>query len=248
MSYINSLNQYRSLADAIRSGEYKPPAKQKAEEVKQGLVARPVRQDDQEVVERDSGEKPEDMMMNFAQYFEMLRRRNEEGADPGDGIDTQTVTTAQRPRSRDQGGYDAPVKGLMANAFQERLGLDLNAATTLSKAFLINFKDESGLIPDRVEEVPNVHGTRGKGYYQLTGPRREQFESIYGTDGYTDENQTEFLIKELIGSESRAGKEILAAAQTGNVGRTAAVIVDKFLRPAEKHKQERMARYLANYQ
>lgn len=247
MSYLNSLNQYRGLADRIRAGEYKPVAKEKAEEAKQGLVARPKREEQPETVEKTSTDSG-DFMMNMAEYMAMMKKRNEKGLEPGDGIDTRTVETATRPRSRKQGGFDAPVKGLMANAFQERLGLDVETANTLSKAFLINFQDESGLIPDRVEEEPNVHGTRGKGYYQLTGPRREQFEAIYGPDGYTDENQTEFLIEEIIGSESKAGKAILAAAQSGSVGETAAVIVDKFLRPAEKHKKERMSRYRTEYQ
>jgi hypothetical protein len=110
MSYINSLNQYRSLADSIRSGEYKPPAKQKAEEVKQGLVARPARFETEETQEVSREDKPEDMMMNFAQYFEMLRRRDEEGVDPGDGFDTQSTYTAPRPRTRDDGGDTQPLR------------------------------------------------------------------------------------------------------------------------------------------
>ena len=39
------------------------------------------------------------------------------------------------------------------------------------------------------------------------------------------------------------GKNLIAAAQTGNVGETAAIIVQKFLRPAQEHQDSRSAKY-----
>lgn len=239
MSYKQALLQSRQLADRIASGEYSTEKKVERKEKTQGLVARPSK-DMPELGMGESQDQGLDMQEMMATYMAGLRKKQESANGPEGDQPT-------RPRSRNQGGFNAPVKGLLTNAFQEQLAVDPDTASVLSQAFLINFQDESGMIPDRVEEVPNVHGTRGKGYYQLTGPRREAFEAIYGPDGYTDENQTEFLVQELIGSESRAGKAILSAAQSGNVGETAAVIVDKFLRPAEKHKQERMSRYRENY-
>jgi len=241
MSYKNALFKSREIADQIRSGAYSGN-KPKLKKASSGILARPQREDDQFSLD---GPKDESMTDVAAMYMASLRKGGQEMAE--DGFETRTVETATRPRSRKQGGFDAPVKGLMIDSFQSGLGVDEATAGVLARAFLINFQDESGMIADRVEMVPNVHGTRGRGYYQLTGPRREQFESIYGENGYTDENQTEFLIQELVGSESKAGRAILEAAKSGSVGETAALIVDKFLRPAEKHKQERMSRYRETY-
>jgi hypothetical protein len=142
-----------------------------------------------------------------------------------------------------QGQYAAPVGNVMNQEFQRSMGVDAETADVLSRAFLMNFQDESGIQADTVEGVPNVHGTRGKGYYQLTGPRRDAFEAQFGADGYTDANQVAFLIQELGGSESRAGKRILEAAASGDVGATAASIVTDFLRPAAKQRDRRVAQY-----
>jgi hypothetical protein len=142
-----------------------------------------------------------------------------------------------------QGKYAAPVGNVMNQEFQRSMGVDAGTADVLSRAFLMNFQDESGMQADIVEGVPNVHGTRGKGYYQLTGPRRDAFEAQFGADGYTDANQVAFLIQELGGSESRAGKQILEAAASGDVGATAASIVTDFLRPAAEHRDRRVAQY-----
>jgi len=142
-----------------------------------------------------------------------------------------------------QGQYAAPVGNVMNQEFQRSMGVDAKTADVLSRAFLMNFQDESGMQADTVEGVPSVHGTRGKGYYQLTGPRRDAFEAQFGADGYTDANQVAFLIQELGGSESRAGKRILEAAASGDVGATAASIVTDFLRPAAEHRDRRVAKY-----
>ena len=142
-----------------------------------------------------------------------------------------------------QGQYAAPVGNLMNQEFQRSMGVDAATADVLSRAFLMNFQDESGMQADIIESVPNVHGTRGRGYYQLTGPRRDAFEAQFGADGYTDANQVAFLIQELGGSESRAGRRILEAAASGDVGATAASIVTDFLRPAAEHRDRRVAEY-----
>lgn len=109
MTYLNSLNQYRGLADLIRAGEYRPVAKEKAEEAKQGLVARPKREEQSETVEKTSTGS-DDFMMNMAEYMAMMKKRNEAGLEPGDGVDTRTVDSAQRPRSRDDGGGLEPLR------------------------------------------------------------------------------------------------------------------------------------------
>jgi len=240
MSYLNSLNKYRTLADKIIAGEYEPQSKTVAQESKRSLISRPEKtsaRQEQVEPEQTQPQSPEDALM---EYMLMMRKK---GQAAEDGIDTQTVKSATRPKARGDFNFDTPVTGVLLTSFQDQLGLEESTADVLTKAFLLNFQDESGMIADRVEMVPNVHGTRGKGFYQLTGPRRDTFEAVYGEDGYTAENQVEFLIKELVGSEKAAGKAILSAAKSGNIGETAAVIVDKFLRPAEEYKQERMSRY-----
>lgn len=232
MSYTGSLNNYRSLADRIRSGDYKPAEAVKVkQEKREGLVARPQRETAKEEAPAPQQDQNADLQMQFAEYMAMMKK------------DKDMAETPTRPRSRQDGGFDTPIKPLMVSTFQEQLGLDESTSDVLTRAFLMNFQDESGMVPDRVEMEPNVHGTRGKGYYQLTGARRDEFESIYGEDGYTSQNQIEFLAREIMTTEKAAGKAILAAAQSGDVGETAAIIVDKFLRPAEKHKIERMNRY-----
>ena len=199
-------------------------------------------------VEREEPYDAQSSIMNHMRKYRESAEPEEVSTTEAAVVPPNPVEVSQRPRARGTTDiFNAPLRPLLSSAFKDNLELDETAAETLSKAFLLNFQDESGMIPDRIESEPNVHGTRGKGYYQLTGDRRDRFESLYGPEGYTDENQVEFLVEELTGSESRAGREILAAAQSGNVGETAAIIVSRFLRPAARHRDERAARYRANF-
>jgi hypothetical protein len=109
----------------------------------------------------------------------------------------------------------------------------------IAEAFLWNFQHESGLNPTVVERVPNVHGTRGRGLYQLTGSRRNAYEGRYGDD-YSIDNQLDWLMYELQGPESAAWSRIQGAQDTGQA---AAAIVRHFLRPAAQHRDRRIAEY-----
>ena len=109
----------------------------------------------------------------------------------------------------------------------------------IAQGFLMNFRDESGFRPDAVEETPNAQGTRGKGLYQLTGARRDAFEAKYGND-YSVKNQIDFMMGELNGPEKAAWDKIQSAKTAGEAG---AAIVTNFLRPAEKHRASRVAKY-----
>jgi hypothetical protein len=111
----------------------------------------------------------------------------------------------------------------------------------VAEGFLWNVRDESGLDLDVEEAEPNVHGTRGKGLYQLTGKRREQFEERYGND-YSLDNQLDFFVWEINNSEKAAGEKIL---NSENASEAAVSIVQDFLRPAKKHRERRTARYRA---
>ena len=115
----------------------------------------------------------------------------------------------------------------------------------VAKAFVMNFRDESGLNPGINEKSPIVPGSRGGfGLAQWTGPRRRQLEAFAqqrGTDVSDMDTQLDFLMTELQGSESGAAKAILGAQDTPQA---AAAIVNKFLRPAEEHRARREAEYL----
>ena len=117
--------------------------------------------------------------------------------------------------------------------------LDRGVPPHIAEGFMMNFQDESGFNIDITEKEPNVHGTRGKGLYQLTGDRREKFEKQF-KNNYSIDNQLDFLMQELKTSESRAAAKIFAAQDAGSAG---AAIVSEFLRPAQEHKNARVARY-----
>lgn len=117
---------------------------------------------------------------------------------------------------------------------------ELNYPEHVIQGFLMNYQDESGFRADVVEAEPNVHGTRGKGIYQLTGDRRKKFEEMYGDD-WSVRNQIMFQDWELRNTEKSARDAIFS---TDNAGEAGAAIVNTFLRPAEEHRASREASYL----
>lgn len=114
----------------------------------------------------------------------------------------------------------------------------------VADAFMVNFRDESGLNPGINEAKPLVAGSRGGfGLYQLTGPRRREYEAFAAQRGVQPADvdaQLDFLMGELSGSEKRAGQRILAAPDTATA---AQAIVNDFLRPAASHRTKRSAQY-----
>ncbi|GHA15111.1 hypothetical protein GCM10007989_07330 [Devosia pacifica] len=116
----------------------------------------------------------------------------------------------------------------------------------VADAFVLNFRDESGLDPGINERNPIVPGSRGGyGLYQLTGPRRRAYEAFAqqrGVDPSDVDAQLDFLMTELEGPEARAAQSILGASDTGTA---AAAIVRDFLRPAPEHRDRRASAYLS---
>ena len=114
----------------------------------------------------------------------------------------------------------------------------------IADGFVMNFQDESGMNSGINEANPIVPGSRGGfGLYQLTGPRRREYEAFAADRGVDPSNvdaQLDFLMGELKGKESGAASAIFA---TRDAGQAAAAIVNKFLRPSEKHRASREARY-----
>tara|TARA_R110000851_G_scaffold12862_2_gene44277 strand:+ start:9327 stop:9749 length:423 start_codon:yes stop_codon:yes gene_type:complete len=128
-----------------------------------------------------------------------------------------------------------------------RQGLvDRGMPSHIARGFVMNFKDESGLNPDINEADPLVEGSRGGfGLYQLTGPRRRDYEAMADERGvpYGDTDaQLDWLMIEYNGSESSAAERINA---TETPGGAAAAIVQYFLRPSPEHVTSRTAKYLS---
>ena len=95
------------------------------------------------------------------------------------------------------------------------------------------------------EANPLVKGSRGGfGLYQLTGPRRVEYEDFAASKGVAPSNvdaQLDFLVMELNNKEKSAGDAIMA---TNNAGEAAAAIVNKFLRPSKQYRENRANKYL----
>jgi hypothetical protein len=117
----------------------------------------------------------------------------------------------------------------------------------VARGFAMNFNDESGFDPGINEITPLVEGSRGGyGLYQLTGPRRRQYEAMADRRGmdYSDPDlQLDFLVQELQTTEKRANSRIM---ETGSAGEAGAAIVNHFLRPSPEHRQSRTNRYLGH--
>jgi len=115
----------------------------------------------------------------------------------------------------------------------------------IAQGFAMNMQDESGLDAGINEITPVVKGSRGGfGLYQLTGPRRREFEAFAGQQGLALDDadaQLDFLMFELGGKESGAARSIMATSTAGEAG---AAIVRKFLRPLQSHQDSRAARYM----
>lgn len=119
-----------------------------------------------------------------------------------------------------------------------------------AQAFVLNFKDESGLQADITEGAPNVHGTRGQGIYQLTDTaegvgRRSDYLKFVKERGYQNpwdyDSQLDFLRWEVDNTEKGAWNKI---QQMQGVGNIASGIVEHFLRPAAEHRIARQKKYM----
>lgn len=157
----------------------------------------------------------------------------------------EPVAQGASPTSGVATGTEVPSPVAIPSAPEIRQGLiDRGLPPHIADAFILNFQDESGLNPGINEKNPIVPGSRGGfGLYQLTGPRRREYEAFAaqrGVDPADVNAQLDFLMKELHGSEAEAAKSILSAPDTATA---AQAIVNNFLRPAPEHRQARAAKY-----
>lgn len=116
MSYLNSLNKYRTLADLILSGEHKPQSRDMAEETKQSLITRPQKTSAREA--EPVAPSQESLEDSFMEYMLMLKKQ---GPKVEEGIDTRTVTSATRPRSRDEGGDEETLRKQASDLLTDEL-------------------------------------------------------------------------------------------------------------------------------
>lgn len=111
----------------------------------------------------------------------------------------------------------------------------------IAKGFVANFMAESGLNPGINEAAPVVPGSRGGyGLYQLTGPRRKQYESWasnQGRDIADPEAQMDFMMLELGTTESGAWDKIKTASDPVEAAK---LVSEAFLRPGTPHLDKRM--------
>ena len=143
-------------------------------------------------------------------------------------------TIKDRPRSRTNSS-----RSIQGQVYEGML--DRGLPEHIAQGFMSNFADESAFDIDVVESEANVHGTYGRGLYQLTGSRRTAFEAKFGED-YSIDNQLDWLVDhELPGTESSAWAKIQS---TSTAGEAADSIVRNFLRPAASHRNSRSAKYL----
>ena len=226
--YKSALRNIEQLASRIREGKVDETRKE-MRKPRRGIMSRL----DTDPVEEEKEEK-DDTADRILQRYLSIKAANE---DLISQIKSSEMAPefSSRPRGRGDVQFSDPTLASKVITGLTERGLPQHVAV----AFAVNMQDESGLVADRVEDEPNVHGTRGKGYYQLTGARREQFEDMYGDD-WSHDNQLDFLVYEINNTEKSAGEAILA---TSTVGDAAVAIVNKFLRPAEKHRIERSNRY-----
>lgn len=163
------------------------------------------------------------------------------GGLTGGGAYPQAVASGASPTSAVATG--TPVS--IPSAPEIRQGLiDRGLQPHIADAFILNFQDESGLNPGINEQNPTVPGSRGGfGLYQLTGPRRREYEAFAaqrGVDPADTNAQLDFLMMEGQGKEKAAFDKILSAPDTATA---AQAIVTNFLRPAEQHRAARSAKY-----
>lgn len=157
----------------------------------------------------------------------------------GVGEDAANPLMRNTSYSARRGGGGGGIEDYIRTGLIER-GLPEHVAN----GFLLNFKDESGLNPGINERAPLVPGSRGGyGLYQLTGPRRveyERFAQNRGVDPSDVDAQLDWLMHELQGPERGAAQSIMASRNTGEA---AAAIVNDFLRPSPEHRNRRANSY-----
>lgn len=238
MTYYKFYMDASNIADKIRSGEYKQVQQQRAEDTQNALIRRPQKQTVQEEP------APRSFADITAEYLNLVSLEDlpEEASraqepqrfpNAGDYVDYQKSYPAYKSDAAER------IKAKLVNR---------GMPEHIAEGFVMNFVDESGLNAVINETNPTVKGSRGGfGLYQLTGPRRTNYETYAERQGINPQDpmeqedaQLSFLFEELYGPESSAWETIQTAP---NAGTAAAYVAKYFLRPAEEHLNRRVAKY-----
>lgn len=231
---MDNENKDNSLADSIVRDATGTPTASDSRTRTQGLMAQSGERGEAVLQEAE-----DDMQAYINQMVDTIREERSSLAPteslrpkPREG-DTNAPFTSRRPNKR---SGDEIYKGLVERGMPEHV----------AKGFVINFRDESGLDAGINEINPLVKGSRGGfGLYQLTGPRRVEYEKFAedrGVDPSNVDAQLDFLMLELNSKEKSAAEKIY---NTSTSGEAAAAIVNNFLRPKKEYRDKRAKRYLS---
>jgi hypothetical protein len=226
MNYAKSyLNLSENIRETAKTGRRNPT----------GLGAR-VSQEPLEVPQEDIQQRYMSMVKSiFTERKAPKKEEIETYLDPVEMSDSEMAPTSS-PKPKGRGAVprgevpDYIYRGLIERGVPEHV----------AQGMLMNIKDESGFKANVEEYEPNVHGTKGKGLYQLTGDRREVFEARYG-ENYSIDNQLDWLMHEWQNTEKSAFDKIMSTRTAGEAG---AAIVTYFLRPAAQHRKKRAQKYI----
>lgn len=154
------------------------------------------------------------------------------------------MSSTSKTHSSGDGFYSGEAKTVDADYVIQGL-VERGMPEHIAEGFAMNMEDESGFQSDVNERNPTVAGSRGGfGLYQLTGPRRRQYEDFAkqrGIDPGDPDAQMDFMMWELDNTEKSARQKIWGAQSAGEAG---AAIVNSFLRPAQEHREKRASKYL----
>jgi len=247
----NSIKQFR----ARRNSNYNRVDTVSASKERRGLAQRQIArsQDETRRALQRAGEaqeaqyNPAERVNSWAGEIEAIREERRASAVVPENMEQSTsraLGVNHQSAARPQAGTRSQVRG--GDDLRQGL-IDRGLEPHVADGFVMNFRDESGLDAGINERVPLVPGSRGGfGLYQLTGPRRVDYEAFADSRGvpYSDTDaQLDFLMIELEGSESSAASKIFATETSGEAG---AAIVNHFLRPSPEYRRKRASRYLSS--
>lgn len=194
----------------------------------------------------------------WGSVYESLMAPVGETQSEGQRAETQSNLGFEVPEVEQDGGDIDFLFDIQDSSYPSEVGTDQSARSEyireglvdrglsphIAQAFVMNFRDESGLDPGVNEKNPIVPGSRGGyGLAQWTGPRRKQYEAFAKRRGRPLDDidtQLDFLIRELRTTESRAARNILSSPTRQEA---AVAIVRDFLRPAASHRRRRENKY-----
>ena len=168
----------------------------------------------------------------------------------GGSSDQLVPTDNMGVTSRDDGEGSSATVNPISNGTKEQKGAWIREGLIargmephIADGFVMNMDDESGL--NFMADNPNDVGKPAWGLVQWRAERKDnlfKFAAARGESIPSPDTQLDFLMHELQTNERGAWNQIKNATSAGEAG---ALIVSKFERPAEEHRQSRSAKYLS---